>query len=207
MRQKYIWKRKEMAKVFSFQLTAAISASPYYIREGLDIPTMVANMDAIHIMSYDYHGSWETNADHHSALHPRSWDKDLNADTSVKTLIELGAPAEKLVLGIPTYGRSWTVSGTNMAPPVPAIGAGTQGPITGEAGNLGYQEICLNIKNSGWTLVEDENGPYAYSGNGQWVGYDTIKSARSKAEYIKAQGLGGAMFWDLATDDFSVSFI
>ena len=82
---------------------------------------------------------------------------------------------------------------------------GTKGPITGEAGNLGYQEICLKIKNEGWTAVEDSNGPYAYGSGNQWVGYDTIKSVTAKAEYVKSKGLGGAMFWDLATDDFNVS--
>ena len=188
----------------NFQLTAAISAAPAYIREGLDIPVMAANMDAIHIMSYDYHGSWESIADHHAALYPRSWDADLNADSSVNTLIELGAPASKLVLGIPTYGRSWTVSGSNMAPPVPGSGPGAKGPITADPGYLGYNEICFKVKNEGWSLVDDDNGPYAYSGN-QWVGYDTLKSAGIKSEYIKAKGLGGAMFWDLATDDFNVS--
>ena len=40
----------------------------------------------------------------------------------------------------------------------------------------------------------------------QWVGFDTVKSAKVKADYIKSKGLGGAMFWDVATDDFNVSF-
>ena len=52
--------------------------------------------------------------------------------------------------------------------------------------------------------MDDEKGPYAYKGN-QWVGYDTISSVKMKSEYIKKKNLGGAMFWDLATDDFNVS--
>ena len=93
----------------------------------------------------------------------------------------------------------------NMKPPVSASGAGTRGPITGEAGNLGYMEICMKVKNEGWKVVDDANGPYAYGSGNQWVGYDTIKSVTRKAEYVKTKGLGGAMFWDLATDDFNVS--
>jgi len=60
----------------------------------------------------------------------------------------------------------------------------------------------LNIKDKGWTAVEDDKGPYAYKGT-QWVGYDTIKSVKVKADYIINNNLGGAMFWDLATDDFN----
>ena len=51
-------------------------------------------------------------------------------------------------------------------------------------------------------------GPYAYKGN-QWVGYDTVKAAEAKANYVISQNLGGAMFWETSTDDFNVikSFI
>ena len=47
-------------------------------------------------------------------------------------------------------------------------------------------------------------GPYAYKGN-QWVGYDTIDYVKMKANFINNNELGGAMFWDLSTDDFNVS--
>ena len=121
--------------------------------------------------------------------------------------MNLGAPAEKLVLGLPTYGRSFTLQdATKHEPPMVATGGGQQGSITREGGYLGYQEICLNIKENGWKMVEDSKGPYAYKGN-QWVGYDTISSVRVKADYILNKNLGGAMFWDLATDDFNVSFL
>ena len=50
------------------ELTAAVSAFGPKIREGLDVPTISANLDAIHIMSYDLHGSWESTADHHAPL-------------------------------------------------------------------------------------------------------------------------------------------
>ena len=57
-----------------FQLTAAISASPGKISKGYDIPTMAKYMDAIHLMAYDLHGSWEKTADHHSPLYARYSD-------------------------------------------------------------------------------------------------------------------------------------
>ena len=139
------------------QLTAAISASPSKIETGLDVPTMSKYMDAIHIMAYDLHGSWESTADHHAPLYARPWDTEqLNCDFSVDLLIKLGAPSTKLVLGMPTYGRSFTLKNGNgnKEPPLAAVGNGAQaGPITKQAGYLGYQEICVNIKENGWTQV------------------------------------------------------
>ena len=52
--------------------------------------------------------------------------------------MKLGAPAEKLVLGIPTYGRGFSVqANSDMKPPLPANGGSTAGPITAEMGYLG----------------------------------------------------------------------
>ena len=52
-------------------MTAAISASPGKISKGYDIQLMAKYMDAIHIMAYDLHGSWEKTADHHAPLYAR----------------------------------------------------------------------------------------------------------------------------------------
>ena len=115
-----------------------------------------------------------------------------------------GAPKSKLIVGIPTYGQSWTLSSSSTSIGSGGSGPGSQGSITQQAGFLSYQEICLNL-NSGWTVVNDlagSRGPYAYKGN-QWVGYDDPAMAGRKAQYILDNGLGGAMFWDLPSDDFN----
>ena len=39
------------------------------------------------------------------------------------------------------------------------------------------------------------------------MGYDTIDYVKEKAKYILDNELGGAMFWDLSTDDFNVRLI
>ena len=67
-----------------------------------------------------------------------------------------------------------------------------------------YNEICVNVVSKEWTKVSDSTGnmgPYAYKGN-QWVGYDDITMASTKAKYILDKNLGGGMFWDLPSDDF-----
>ena len=71
----------------------------------------------------------------------------------------------QLVIGFPTYGRSFKVEENSFTPGSPSLGAGTAGVFTpGESGFLGYFEICQKIKN-GWTEVYDDElkSPYAYS--------------------------------------------
>ena len=115
-----------------------------------------------------------------------------------------GCPKSKLVVGIPTYGRSWTLSSSDTSVGSPASGAGSPGPITRHKGFLAYSEICQNVQNGVFTKVTDPTnkmGPYAH-GRRQWVGYDDPAMAGLKAQYILDEKLGGGMFWDLPSDDF-----
>ena len=59
----------------------------------------------------------------------------------------MGASREKIILGIPTHGRAFTIDRrNNINPPgVVFTGIGNPGPLTKEGGMLGYQEICLNM--------------------------------------------------------------
>lgn len=69
-------------------------------------------------------------------------------DASVKAWIANGAPAEKLVMGVVSYGRTWTLSSTdciNLG--CPTSGPGIIGSLTGESGLLGYNEVNRHDKN------------------------------------------------------------
>ena len=113
-----------------------------------------------------------------------------------------------MIVGIPTYGRSWTLASQAHTCKAAASGPGLAGSVTKEAGVLSYTEICQNITSNGWSMVGDSTGtmgPYAHCGT-QWVGYDDPSMAAVKAGYILNNKLGGAMFWDLPSDDFRNKF-
>ncbi|KAL5275106.1 Cht6 family protein [Megaselia abdita] len=193
-------------------ITMAVPAGVEYIEKGYDIPKLNKYLDWFNILSYDYHSAYEPSVNHHSPLYSLeeeseyNFDSDLNIDHTVKHYIKLGAQRDKLVLGMPTYGRSFTLfneDSTDIG--APSDGPGEQGDATREKGYLAYYEICQNLKeDSDWTVVQPNPkamGPYAFKLN-QWVGYDDEAIARKKAEYVVEQGLGGIMFWSLDNDDF-----
>jgi chitinase len=63
-------------------------------------------------------------------------------DYTISHYLKLGADRHKLVLGIPTYGRSYTLFNPLSAEiGSPADGPGEQGDATREKGYLAYYEV------------------------------------------------------------------
>ena len=122
--------------------------------------------------------------------------------------IELGAPAEKLVLGLAMYGRTFTLKTKKMnGMNAPAADAGKSGPYTQAAGFLSYFEVCKLINKENWNKEwnDEQKIPYAYKDD-QWVGYDDPKSIKMKCEFAAKRKLAGAMIWSLDLDDFTGNF-
>jgi chitinase len=172
---------------------------------------MIKYFDQIHLMTYDYHGGWETFTGQNSPLY-RNPNIDLEGDRlyfnvnySVNYFIEKGAPPSKIIMGMPLYGRGFTLRDPNQngfyadaQGPIPA------GPYVREDGNWGYNEICEKFaSDNSWTIKRDPyyQSPYAYKGN-LWIGYDDVESLKLKAQYAASMNLGGAMVWSIETDDF-----
>lgn len=63
-------------------------------------------------------------------------------DYSIKYYLNEGADRDKLVLGIPTYGRSYTLLNSEATEiGSPTDGPGEQGDATREKGYLAYYEV------------------------------------------------------------------
>jgi chitinase len=109
-----------------------------------------------------------------------------------------GAPADRLVLGIPFYSRGWTgVPNANNG-----LHQNAAGPAPGryEPGINDYKDIKL-LLNSGYVLHRDTQAGHAWLFNGStfWTFDDPTEIAR-KTAWITANGLGGAMIWSMDGD-------
>ena len=66
-------------------------------------------------------------------------------DQTIKHYLKKGASQEKLILGIPTYGRSYTLLNPESTEiESPAEGPGKKGEATKEKGYLAYYEVALS---------------------------------------------------------------
>ncbi|XP_071451653.1 oviduct-specific glycoprotein [Hetaerina americana] len=195
-------------------LTMAVPAGKEYIDRGFDMTRLSPQLDFLNILSYDYHSAFEPVVNHHSPLYPLNrveggseydYDGELCIDFTVRHYLKAGVPPSQLILGIPTYGRSYTLLNPESTEPgSPADGPGAQGDATREKGYLSYYEICKAVKSEDWIVEQPDAGamgPYAFKGD-QWVGYDDPDTIRKKAHYVHEMSLGGLMFWSVDNDDF-----
>ncbi|XP_068602444.1 acidic mammalian chitinase-like [Brachionichthys hirsutus] len=189
--------------------TAAVAAGKVNIDNAYEIAEISKHLDFINVMTYDFHGSWNTFTGHHSPLYRGSADYgDLiyyNVDFVMKYWRDLGAPSEKLIIGFPTYGRTFILTTAANGVGAPANGPASAGPFTREAGFWSHYEICSFFDEDHYNWIEDQKVPYATRGN-EWVGFDSKRSLEFKTLYLKDNKFGGAFIWSLDLDDFTGEF-
>lgn len=192
-------------------LSAAVPAGKSNIDTGFDVPAVAKELDFINLMTYDLHGSWESFTGHNAPLHARASETgnqtNLNVEWATKYWASLGAPKEKMNIGVPLYGRTFKLSyGQNdKTIGCAANGAGPAGTATREAGFLAYHEICQDLSHGATKMYDSEGMVPYYSKGDMWCGYDDPASLKEKVKYIKSEGFGGVMVWALDLDDFSGS--
>uniref|UniRef100_A0AAY4C843 chitinase n=1 Tax=Denticeps clupeoides TaxID=299321 RepID=A0AAY4C843_9TELE len=176
-------------------VTAAVSAGKGTIDGGYEIAEVAKYLDFMNVMTYDFHGTWETFTGHNSPLYQGSKDSgDLiyfNTDFAMRYWRDQGTPVQKLRMGFATYVGA------------PSSGPASAGTYTQKYGLL--MAICGFLKGTTVQWIDDQKVPYATKGN-EWVGFDTKESYENKVIVLYNELFGGAFVWALDLDDFSGQF-
>jgi hypothetical protein len=110
-------------------------------------------------------------------------------------------PAEKLVLGVPFYGKGWAgVPDLDHGLYQPAQGAS---PGTHEPGSYEFKDLQKRYLPTWPSYWSDEaQSPWLYDPVSQvFIGYDDARSLEAKAGYARDQGLAGVMIWEISQGD------
>ncbi|MFD5142148.1 glycoside hydrolase family 18 protein [Streptomyces sp. NPDC058401] len=189
----YARSQKRKAK---YELSAFVPTAPAKIDAGFDVRRIMRDLDFVTLQGYDFHVSGEATTAQQSALYARN---DFSVDGTVDAWERRGAPANKLVMGMPFYGQGWTgVSGGGDGMGQPATGPA---PAAWANGYADYKELKQLAASGTYKLHRDRrNGSaWLFDGTTLWT-YDDPQVLRTKTRYIREEGLGGAMFWSLDAD-------
>ena len=186
-----------------YELTIAAPAGPKIIA-NLELGKIHAYVDAVNIMTYDFHGAWEMTTNHNSPLFASAGDPGpagFSTDAAVKAYLAGGVPKKKIVVGAAFYGRGWSgVAASTDGLFQPATSAS---PGTGESGVLDFHDIEANYLLSFERFFsKDAQVPWLYSKSRQiMITYDDAESLAIRGKYVRDMGLGGVMSWELSGDD------
>lgn len=157
-----------------------------YIR-NVEISKIAQYIDYFNVMTYDFTaGSTGSDGDkHQSNLYPSALSlNNISVDTYVENLVNAGMPSEKILIGLPFYGRR------------------------GMSTTMSFDNIRNNyINHSGYTVQWDNLAkvPYITDGNGNLLlSFDNEQSIYHKGQYVLDNCLGGMFSWQSNFDQANI---
>ncbi|MEN0037820.1 MAG: glycosyl hydrolase family 18 protein [Cellvibrio sp.] len=197
--------------------------SSLWYANWLDFTVLNQTMDWMGVMTYDYSGEWSysQHASHNAPLFCGDFDANqaicnryLTVDKGIINIrdgrpqsvdpvtgeiypaVVTNVPANRIVMGLAFYGREFFNCQLNATPK--------------EGGSpLTYTAINEYINSGAWDRVWDASARVPYlkkkSGCGI-VSYDDDQALTAKADYIKANGLAGAMIWEITQDNTNIGY-
>uniref|UniRef100_A0A1B6DCK4 GH18 domain-containing protein n=1 Tax=Clastoptera arizonana TaxID=38151 RepID=A0A1B6DCK4_9HEMI len=184
-----------------YTVSVAVGVSIKLTDNCYDVPTLSCYLDWINFISYDYYSASA------GVVLPNSPFYQKNNDSVVFNLKHWeakGAKRCKLNIGIPGYGHTFILANSSNHEIGDAVtGAGAAGNITLAEGVLSYYEICLKIKDGGYTSENSwDNGAIAYEDD-FLISYTNIDDIEYRTGLVKTDCYGGVFFYDLSYDDFT----
>lgn len=176
---------------------------------------------AVNIMTYDLHGPWSSSADPGAISHimlkqpsnlQNAYAINYATQEVMTKVVGYGADPKKLQLGLASYGRGFggVSAGSNAAVPGFDQGwnsaASLPSQYSNQQGMLPYKFVSNLESEQGYkpyNVVENNTviASYLYSDSlQQLIGYMSPELLNTTCNYLKGQGLQGAILWSADTD-------
>ncbi|KAI9501614.1 hypothetical protein GGI25_002989 [Coemansia spiralis] len=167
------------------------------------------------LMSYDYFGSFSSISAPNAPFYDVPGYPGLSFTSSISAWLSAGWAPEKLVAGLPYYGRTAIVqtNSTSTSQFMPNSGAAPPGgPVSKISGAWTWVDLrdpsdgalsAPSQAQTGWSRNWDNTTmtPWLlHDVSSTYIGYDDTASLTIKANHIIASGLAGAMVWMVPYD-------
>ena len=193
----------------------AAPASFWYLN-GFPIEEISKVVDYIVYMTYDLHGQWD---------YGNSWSTDgckkgdclrhhtnkTETETALVMVTKAGVPANKVVVGLPLYGRSFKMTSAGCTGPqctyVGKESAAVPGRCTDTRGylsNFEIREIIASKRSVQQLKTVEGDDVIVYDGT-EWVGWMPKEKYAERVNWFRNLNFGGTVEWAIDLDaDYTV---
>ncbi|HRN42721.1 MAG TPA: glycosyl hydrolase family 18 protein [Vicingus sp.] len=159
--------------------------------------TIMANaVDKFIIMGYDYYWTGSTTAGPNDPLYHFSSTYNYNLSKSITYYLNKGCPKDKLILGLPYYGREWPTSSTSVPSGATANGVArfyndVKDDVNGYYSATNHQQE-----------VDSYSDVFVFNNGGTRQCFITLEdNFYKRLDHLNNTGIGGMGIWALGYDD------
>lgn len=161
-----------------------------------DFSIMASVVDKFIVMGYDYYWSGSTTAGPNDPLYHFSTTYNYNLSKSITYYINAGCPRNKLIMGLPYYGREWPTSSTSV--PSGATASGVARFYNDVKDNLNGYYSAGNHQQE----VDSYSDVFVFNNGGTRQCFITLEdNFYKRLDHINNTGIGGMGIWALGYDD------
>jgi spore germination protein len=154
-----------------------------------DYDELAAASDGLFIMAYGYHYSSGDPGPNSPLTGGDPWSERA-IDTTVQDYRDNGTPDDKIIVGLPLYGRDW-----------PSVDSSVPGTATGEGSSVTWTSAIEQGERYGRRWDSVTSTPYTFPEATHQLWYDDHESLEDKIAWSLDQGLQGVGFWALSYED------
>jgi len=160
-----------------------------------DVATLNPYVDLFIIMGYDYYWAGSTYAGPESPLYNFITSYNYTLTKSITNYLNKGVTKNKLLLGLPYYGREWSTSSLT----IPST-------TTGNSNSVTYRNYRINANgyysNRQWDSNSFSEWFPSTRSSVPWQAFiDDVYSMSKRFDMINQRGIGGIGIWALGYDD------
>ncbi|XWW99755.1 hypothetical protein V2A60_007767 [Cordyceps javanica] len=169
----------------SLLLTAALPANPTVLQH-IDLPAAAQALNFVNLQAYNLHHAQPGRSLCPSQLYALAKDEP-STSTAAGYLVSRNFPAQKVLLGIPTFGTTF-----------PGCDGPAQAYDPSSSQSVDYNKLPADGRQEG--IDRRRISAYCAGGEEGFISYDNPETVKEKAEFCKQKGYGGLFYSNVCTD-------
>lgn len=162
-----------------------------------DFSIMLPAVDYFVIMGYDYYYPGSSNTGPNDPLYHFGSNYNYTLSKTITYYIDAGCSKDRLVLGLPYYGREWSSTGSTVPSATTSSGVARVYSTVKNNTSGNYSTANHQFDNDSYTDI------YVFQQSGTWKQcFITEKDAfRKRLQHVNNTGIAGIGIWALGYDD------